>query len=86
MTAQTVEQEPVSESNAGFAQRVGCNHTMASRLRSGHRMPSTDMLIRICGAYGLDKVEALDRYAAGSESFSAWLRDKIFGNRDEDSE
>lgn len=67
------------ESNTTFARRVGCNHTMASRLRSGERMPSTDMLIRICDAYELDKTVALDKYGKGREAFSAWLRESIFG-------
>lgn len=68
-----------AESNTSFASKVGCNHTMASRLRSGHRMPSPDMLLRICKAYDLDEGEALRTYGEGAVAFSAWLRQKVFG-------
>lgn len=67
------------ESNTTFAERVGCDHTTASRLRSGHRMPSPDMLNRICDAYELDKAVALTKYGEGRDAFSAWLRASIFG-------
>lgn len=80
MTIAEVAEQP-RESNTSFARRVGCNHTMASRLRSGQRMPSAAMLVRICEAYELDRGEALDQYSKGPAEFSAWLRDVVF--RDE---
>lgn len=67
------------ESNTDFARKVGCNHTMASRLRSGQRMPSSAMMLSICKAYNLDEGEALRMYGEGRESFSAWLRKNVFG-------
>lgn len=67
-----------TESNTSFAAKVGCNHTMASRLRSGQRMPSPGMLLAICGAYDLDEGEALRQYGQGKEAFSAWLRKNVF--------
>lgn len=66
------------ETNSSFARKVGCNHTTASRLRSGQRMPSGKMLFRICEAYGLNKSEALSVFARGSEEFSKWLRANVF--------
>jgi transcriptional regulator with XRE-family HTH domain len=64
--------------NHQFADAVGCNYTMASRLRSGNRRPSADMLARICRAYNLDEGEALRKHAEGPEALSAWLREKVF--------
>lgn len=64
--------------NHAFAAAVGCNYTMASRLRSGARMPSAKMLTRICKAYKLDEGEALRMHAQGPDKFSAWLRTRIF--------
>lgn len=64
--------------NHAFASAVDCNYTMASRLRSGNRMPSAKMLSRICAAYQLDEGEALRMHAQGATVFSAWLREKVF--------
>lgn len=73
--------------NHQFAAAVNCNYTMASRLRSGNRMPSARMLMRICRAYDLDEGEALRKHAEGPEEFSAWLRAEVFDAADdEDSE
>lgn len=71
------------ETNSSFAARVGCNYTMASRLRSGNRMPSVYMLVRICSAYELDEGEALRQFAKGPTAFSQWLRDGVFGDLDD---
>lgn len=73
------------ESNTQFAAKVGCNHTMASRLRSGQRMPSPSMLLAICKAYEVDEGEALRKYGEGAESFSAWLRVVVFGESESES-
>lgn len=72
--------------NHQFADAVGCNYTMASRLRSGHRMPSANMLARICRAYNLDEGEALRKHAEGAEALSAWLREKVFDVPGEDDD
>ena len=73
----------MSVTNHAFANKVGCNYTMASRMRSGKRRPSAEMLSRICTAYGLDEGEALRTWAQGADTFSAWLRDKVFDQPDE---
>jgi transcriptional regulator with XRE-family HTH domain len=78
--AEAVDGTVRGESNTSFASKVGCNHTMASRLRSGQRMPSAAMLGRICDAYHLDKSVALTKYAEGRDIFSAWLREHVFGD------
>lgn len=62
-----------------FADRVGCHFTTASRLRSGDRMPSRELLGRIVEAYGLDRARTLDLYTSGdAEAFGAYLRVEVF--------
>lgn len=72
----------MSVSNHQFAAKVSCNYTMASRLRSGQRLPSAGMLGKICDAYSLDKGVALTMWQGGAEQFSSWLRKEVF-DRDE---
>lgn len=67
-----------------FADRVGCHFTTASRLRSGDRMPSRELLGRIVEAYSLDKRKTLDLYTAGdSQEFGEYLRDQVFKGESE---
>jgi transcriptional regulator with XRE-family HTH domain len=76
----------------GFADRVGCHFTTASRLKAGQRMPGRQLFGRIVQRYGLDPIEALRVYTGGSaEQFGAYLREEIFDfegemsvNRDSD--
>lgn len=64
--------------NEEFGARVGCDFTMASRLRNGARLPSRELLERIVTAYSLDANEALAATSKGGEVFSEYLRAKIF--------
>lgn len=64
--------------NEEFGQKVGCDFTMASRLRNGQRLPSRERLEQIVSAYGLDANEALRASAAGPEAFSLYLKAKVF--------
>lgn len=74
----------MSVNNHEFAREVGCDHTMASRLRNGKRRPSTNMLMRICEAYKLDEGTALRKLNIGTKAFSEWLREQVFEKEDED--
>lgn len=64
--------------NEEFGERVGCDYTMASRLRGGKRLPSRELLERIVSAYGLDGGEALRATAQGPEVFAQYLSDHVF--------
>jgi len=64
--------------NEEFGERVGCDYTMASRLRGGKRLPSRELLERIVSAYQLDGGEALAATAGGPEVFSRYLVDHVF--------
>lgn len=67
--------------NEEFGDRVGCDFTMASRLRTGDRLPSRDLLRRIVAVYDLDGSEAL-RASESGETFSAYLRKHVFEPED----
>lgn len=64
--------------NYEFGEKVGCDYTMASRLRNGHRLPSTGLLIRIRDAFELPSDEILAAYNKGSAEFGQFLQQRIF--------
>lgn len=64
--------------NEEFGERVDCHYSMASRLRTGARLPSRDLLRRIIAEFGLDRMEAYDAYDQGRDGFSRYIRDKVF--------
>lgn len=68
-------------SNSQFAAKTGYHHTMVSRIRNGHRMPSAGMLALMCSKLELDHKKYLEAYQEGPEVFSALLRDEVFGPR-----
>jgi len=65
--------------NYEFAERVGCDFTMASRLKLGKRMPSADLLVRIIRAFELPPDEVIAAYEGGPTVFSRYLRTRVFG-------
>src|SRR5688500_9702187 len=78
-TIEGMEMTAVSRvTNEQFGEAVGCDYTMASRLRNGQRLPSRELLERIVNAYGLDGNEALRATAGGGESFARFLADHVF--------
>jgi hypothetical protein len=46
-------------------------------------MPSAEMLVKICNAFGLDMGAALRAFAGGKLVMAQWLRDEIFDKEDE---
>lgn len=64
--------------NREFAERVGCDHTMASRLRSGVRLPSARLMTRIKDEFNLDWDEIMAAYNGGEEKFGEFIRTKIY--------
>lgn len=64
--------------NKEFGTRVGCDPSFASYLRSGKRMPGTDLFIEIILAFELEPIAAMDAYRDGPEGFSAYLRRTVF--------
>jgi transcriptional regulator with XRE-family HTH domain len=66
------------KTSAQFAAAVDIHYSMASRLRSGERRPSLDLLIRIIDAYGLDINEAV--HAAHTNEFGSYLEERVFSD------
>lgn len=66
-------------SNSQFAKATGYHHTMVSRIRNGHRLPSGGMLALMCIKLDLDHKKYLEAYREGSDVFSALLRAEVFG-------
>jgi len=64
--------------NAEFAQRAKVSTATASKLRTGGRLPSTELLYRIVVMWNLDALAALRAHARGPAVFSAWLRVHVF--------
>lgn len=67
------------KTSAQFASDVGIHYSMASRLRSGERRPSYELLIRITDKYGLDLADAVR--AAHDNEFGRFLDDRVFKPR-----
>lgn len=70
--------------NEDFAQRVGIHFTMASKLRNGKRTPSTETLVAIREAFGLDANDMVDALKSGKEGFGEYLRDQVFHENDDE--
>lgn len=64
--------------NRDFGKRVGCNYTMASKMRRGVRLPSGALLTRIVLAFDLDGTEAIIAYSGGSATFGEYLEKAVF--------
>lgn len=68
----------MAETNMAFARKCGVHFTMASRLRNGHRLPSTSLLIRIHKKYHLPLADLTKAYSGGREAFGAYMRENVF--------
>lgn len=66
--------------NRDFGKRVGCNYTMASKMRRGTRLPSGALLARIILAFDLDAQKAVVAYSGGSATFGAYLEQEVFNS------
>ncbi len=63
-------------SNAEFGRRIGVGHSMASRIRSGQRVPSTGRILRIHEEFGLP-LDELMAAAASPAAFASLLGSKL---------
>lgn len=67
-----------------FSRRVGCDPSFGSYLRSGSRMPGTDLFIEIIRVFDLNPDEAMTAYREGPEGYSAYLRRTVFAHGTDD--
>jgi transcriptional regulator with XRE-family HTH domain len=69
------------QTNQEFADNTGITHSMASRLRSGKRLPSAKLMGRISSAYGIPANELLAAHAKGAPAMGALLRKRAFAKK-----
>lgn len=82
LEAVTTSTTPPPSSNAEVAERIGCDYTTVSRLRSGKRTPGLRLLRSIIRAYGLDEAQQaalLRAVDAGPEASGRFLVENVFG-------
>lgn len=63
--------------NNEFAEILGCHHSMASRIRSGERLPGANRLRAISLALDVSLDELLGAYEDGPEEFGKLIRSRI---------
>lgn len=63
--------------NQEFAERVGCHHTMASRLLNGQRLASLELLNRIADEFGIPLADLITARLAGSDELGKTLRSRV---------
>jgi len=75
--------------NEEFGLKIGCDATMASRLRNGQRLPSRERLEQIVRVYGSDDPSfgsrALLASSKGPGHFAEFLKVEIFDKEDRDN-
>jgi transcriptional regulator with XRE-family HTH domain len=63
--------------NQALGELIGVDHSMASRLRSGERLPSPDTMRRIADAFGVDGGVLLREHGKGRASFGLYFSQLI---------
>lgn len=64
-------------SNVEFGAAVGCDHSMASRIRSGHRLPGLDLMTRISEEFGIPMSTLLKARQAGPAEIAKLLARRV---------
>lgn len=64
--------------NREFGDAVGITGSYASYIRNGHRLPATDVMIKIILTFELEPVPAMRAYQEGGEAFGKFLRETVF--------
>lgn len=60
--------------NQTLGDRIGVSHSMASRIRNGHRLPSTRTLREIHREFGVPLDELMDAHTKGAAEFGILMR------------
>jgi transcriptional regulator with XRE-family HTH domain len=64
-------------SNTEFGDRIGVTHSMASRIRSGQRLPSRKVALAMHREFGWPLELILDTAEEGPEEFGKFIRTKL---------
>jgi transcriptional regulator with XRE-family HTH domain len=68
---------PNGYTNEELGDSIGCSHSMASRIVSGKRMPSVDLIEKIGVVYGIPINTLLAARRKGVEAFGELMQVKI---------
>lgn len=66
-----------SLTNQEFGERIGVGHSMASRIRSGQRLPSVAVMKRISEEFDLPLETLVLRHEQGPEAFGKLIRSTL---------
>lgn len=67
--------------NQAFADRVGCHHSLASRIRAGKRVPGYELMRRIGKEFNIPLEELASARDRGPEAFGELMRRRVFRAR-----
>lgn len=60
--------------NQAFAEKVGCHHSMASRLLNGQRLPSVELMNEISKAFDIPMADLVAARLEGADKMGQVLR------------
>lgn len=63
--------------NVEFGAAVGCHHSMASRIRNGHRLPGVDLMTRISEQFDIPMSTMLKARKAGPGEMAKLLGKRV---------
>lgn len=63
--------------NRELGEAIGCHHSMASRIVTGQRLPSIDLIDKISTAFGIPMKPLLDARKKGAAEFGSLMQRKI---------
>lgn len=63
--------------NVEFGRAVGCSHSMASRIRTGQRLPGLDLMNRISEAFSIPIPTLMKARKAGAGAMAELLEKRI---------
>lgn len=68
--------------NQEVAERLGCHHSMVSRMRAGKRVCGYEMAERLADEFKIRRQIVIDARRAGAVAFGKLLRERIFKEDD----
>lgn len=63
--------------NEELGRRIGVGHSMASRIRSGHRAPGAQTMRRLSSELGIPIEELLEAHGKGPKATGALIRGRL---------
>jgi len=63
--------------NEELGRKIGVGHSMASRIRSGDRLPSTKVLARISAELDIPLETLVETHAKGPKAFGRLIRARL---------